>query len=106
MKKILRLDFIATTLILCASFLVCGIVEINDRTSYVISGQQSEVFRSQKQDGSASFSLEKAENGSSEDPPFFSVSLADAGKVVSYAKYCAFPPLGCIISYVEEISKE
>lgn len=104
MKKILRLDLIFTTLILCASFLLCGMVEINDRTSFVISGNQSEVFRSQKQDGQPLFSLEKdgSENNGS---TYFSVDLSAVKKAASYAKYCAFPPLGCIISFIEETSE-
>lgn len=106
MKKILRLDFIITTLILCASFLMCGIVEINDRTSYVISGEQSEVFRSQKQDGSPIFSLEKDENSSDGGTTFLSLDLSSVKNAVSYAKYCSFPPIGTIISFIEQTNKK
>lgn len=106
MKKILRLDFIATTIILCASFLLCGIAEINDKTTFVSSGQQSEVFRSQKQDGDAMFSLEKQSDEKSDSSTLLSVDLSTVGKVAGTVKYCCMPPLGCIISFVEENMKK
>ena len=106
MKKILKMNFIVTTLLLCTSFLLCGIVEINDRTSYVISGQKSEVFRSQKIDGGELIALEKSDNKTNSDEIFLKVDLSAVSKVAEIAKYCSVPPIGCIVSFFEENSKE
>lgn len=106
MKKILRLNFIFSTAILCIAFLLCGIVEINDKTSYVISGEKSEVFHSQKTDGDAFISLTKNNPEKMEDTEFLSLDVSRLKQVAGIAKYCCVPPLGCIISFFEQVGEK
>lgn len=47
MQKIIRNYVIITSFLLCLTFLVTGIIGVNQETSYVISGEKEEVLRVQ-----------------------------------------------------------
>ena len=47
MQKIIRSYVIITSFLLCLTFLVTGIIGVNQETSYVISGEKEEVLRVQ-----------------------------------------------------------
>lgn len=47
MQKILRNYVIITSLLLCLTFLIAGIIGVNEETSYVMSGEREDVLRVQ-----------------------------------------------------------
>lgn len=47
MKKIVKGYVIVTAVILCATFLIGGISEVNSETSYVMNGEKADVVRVQ-----------------------------------------------------------
>ncbi len=47
MQKILRNYVIITSLLLCLTFLIVGIIGVNEETSYVMSGEREDVLRVQ-----------------------------------------------------------
>ncbi len=47
MKKIVKSYVIVTAVILCMTFLIGGIYEVNSETSYVMSGEKADVVRAQ-----------------------------------------------------------
>lgn len=47
MQSVIRKYVILTSVILCATLLVTGIINVNEETSYVISGEKKEVLRVQ-----------------------------------------------------------
>lgn len=102
MRKIFKLYFVIIIFILCASFLLCGIAEINSQTSYVITGQKSDVVKAQNLNGKK---VVEYKNQKENEPVIFSVNTKTLKNVTNVAKYCCVPPFGCIISAIEEIEK-
>ena len=99
MKKIFRLYFILTSVILCSMFLFCGIVGINDETSYVITGERNSVVKAQSINGEQMLTFEKTSGKTDMIVKFDKEKLKS---FVSVAKYCVIPPTGCVFSCVEK----
>lgn len=100
MQRILKYNLIVMCVILCALFFFCGVVEINDETTFITTGETEDVIKVQSISGKKLITEEKKNGDVNKlmtfDEDKFYVFL-------SYAKYCALPPVGNIIWAYEEI---
>ena len=93
MRKILKLNLITLITIFSLSFLFCGIVEINDRTSYITTGIRQETIKAQNLKGKNVPMIEEDDN------PFVNDKIKS---IIKVAKHCSVPPTGCVVSILEK----
>lgn len=100
MQRILKLNMVIMCVILCALFLFCGVVEINDETTFITTGETENVIKVQSISGKKLITEEK-KNGDINNIASFNEEKLSG--FLTYAKYCTVPPLGNILWAYEEI---